>query len=533
MRLWVIVLAACVHAGAIPSAPGMGVVHHAIATSSPEAQRHFDAGLALAYGFNFDEAIFEFMAAGHADPSCAMCWWGMAYAGGPNINETDKQWPFAHELAMRAAALAKTPLEKALTDALTKRYAMAMGPLEPAKRNELQHAYAMAMRDVARQFPDDIDVMTLAAEALMIDTPPGTPGWKDGAPTSPNIPEAQALLERALAAAPNHIGAIHFYIHLVDNGPYQDRLGPYADRLGALAPGAGHLVHMASHVYLHVGRYADAEDANRRAIEADKRFLARSNPTSVYAMFAGHPKEFLWHVLLWEGERAEAVKYAGEVAESHRQMGMMGDPHAEDGAATYLPLTYIRFGMWDEALALPDPIGPSSGIVVNYARGLALVAKDKLDDAAKLPEAIRKAGEPQPAQPGGPPPELQAKHDEFRRLIADDAAAQLEAAIAQARGDMTTALERAHHAVEVEDKAPPIGEPPAWPLPARHRLGALLLAAGKADEAAQVYREDLKAHPHNGWALFGLAKALGTKQAWAEFEKAWARADVKLTASVY
>jgi tetratricopeptide (TPR) repeat protein len=290
---------------------------------------------------------------------------------------------------------------------------------------------------------------------------------------------------------------------------------------------------MASHVYLHVGRYADAEDANRQAIEADKRLLARTNPVSMYAMFSGHPREFLWHVLLWEGARAEAVKYAAIVAKDKAEMAMMGDPDAADSAATYLPLTYIRFGMWDEALTLPEPIGPRTGIVVNYARGLALVAKGKLDDAAKLPEAIRKAGEPQPAQPGGPPPDLEVKIDEFRKQIADDAAAQLEAAIALAKGDLPAALERARHAVEAEDKAPPLGEPPAWPLPARHRLGALLLAAGKRDEAVTVYREDLRAHPHNGWALLGLAQALGTKQAQAEFDAAWTRADVKPAASVY
>jgi tetratricopeptide (TPR) repeat protein len=525
MRWSIVVLAACVHAAAIPPAPGMGTIHHSIATASPAAQRHFDAGLALAYGFNFDEAIYEQMAAGHADPTCAMCWWGMAYAGGPNINETEKQWPFAHEVALRAASLANTPLERALTAALVKRYPMAMGPAD-------HHAYAVAMQQVARAFPDDVDVLTLTAEALMLDTPAGTPPWKDGVATSPNIPEAQALLERALAAAPNHIGAIHFYIHLVDNGPFQDRLGRYADRLAALAPGAGHLVHMASHVYLHTGRYAEAEDANRRAIEADRRFLARSNPVSAYAMFTGHPKEFLWHVLLWEGARREAVKYAAEVAEQHRaMMSMEGDPNAADSAETYLPLTYIRFGMWQEAAKLADPVGPRTGIVVNFARGLALVASGKLDEAATLPAAIRRAGEQ--AAPGAGPPALEAKVGEFRRLIADDAAAQLEAAIAQARGDMTAALERARHAVEVEDRAPPLGEPPAWPLPARHRLGALLLAAGKRDEAAQVYREDLKAHPNNGWALLGLAQALGTRDARAAFDAAWARADVHPPASVY
>jgi tetratricopeptide (TPR) repeat protein len=489
----------------------MGTVHFGIATSSPVAQRHFDAGLALAYGFNFDEAEYELLFAAHADPSCAMCWWGMAYAGGPNINEPEKLAPFAHDLALRAAALARTPRERALTAALVKRYPMAMPPAN-------RHAYAEAMRGVARQFPDDADVATLAAEALMLDAP--APGWKDGVPTSPNIPQAQRLLEHALAMEPHHIGAIHFYIHLLDGGPDEDRLGPYADELGRLAPGAGHLVHMSSHVYLHLGRYADAEDANRRAIEADRRFLARSKPGTTYAMFTEHPKEFLWHVLLWEGARSEAVKWAAIVADHKR---MMSEPDAADRAGTYLPLTYIRFGMWDDALTLPDPVGPRTGIVVNFARGLALVAKGKLDDAAKLPAKICSAGETYAADANMP----------FRVAIAGDAAAQLEAAIAQARGDLATAIERARDAVKLEDLAPPVGEPPAWPLPARHRLGALLLAAGKRDEAAAVYREDLKAHPHNGWALLGLAQALGTKQAWAEYEHAWTHADVKPPASVY
>ena len=531
MRLWVLLLTACVHAGAVPSVRGMGHVHRAIDTSSAAAQQHFDAGLALAYGFNFDEAAYELNVASHADPSCAMCWWALAYVMGPNINEPSKQFPMALELAQRAAALARTPVEKAITAALVKRY--DMNPqVDPARRTQLHHAYAEAMRAVAGQYPDDLDVLVLATEALMIDTPVG-PNWTkpDGKPSSPNIIAGKQLLEHALARAPEHIGAIHYYIHLLDDGPYQELTLPYADKLGKLAPGAGHLVHMPSHVYLHVGRWADAEDANHHAIEADAAYLKTAIPKSNYAMFTGHPKDFLWYVLLWEGERAQAVALARELSSQMIDM----DPGAPDWTQTYLPYTYLRFAMWDEALALPDPKGPSSGVAVHFAKGLAYAAKGKLDDAAHEAELTRKAPELPPLAPPDPgtPPEYLARLHDYRADVSESAAKTIEAAIAEARGDRTTAIALLRDAVAAEDKAPVMGEPPAWPLAARHRLGAALLAAHEPAEAAVVYREDLARHPHNGWALFGLATALdaqhdpGAKAAWQEFTTAWGRADVK------
>jgi tetratricopeptide (TPR) repeat protein len=520
MRLWVLILAACVHAGTIPSVRGMGHVHRAIETSSPEAQRHFDAGLVLAYGFNFEEAAYEFAVARHADPACAMCWWGLAYIMGPNINDPGKQFPMALDLAQRAAALAKTPVEKALTAALVHRYSMA-GPPQ-------HHAYAEAMRGVAQQFPDDLDVLVLATEALMIDTPVG-PNWSNGKPLSPNITAGKQLLEHALARDANHIGAIHYYIHLLDDGPYQELTLPYADRLGTLAPGAGHLIHMPSHVYLHVGRWADAEDANHHAIAADAEYLNTGIPKGEYAGFTHHPKDFLWYVLLWEGERAQAVALARELSSAMEDM----DPSAPDWTQTYLPYTYVRFAMWDEALALPDPKGPASGVAIHFAKGLALAAKGKLDDAATEADLTRKAADLPPLVPPDPNDPHAARTLEFRKQIADSAAKTIEAAIAEARSDRTAAIALLRDAVAAEDKAPVLGEPPAWPLSARHRLGAVLLADGKPADAAAVYREDLAKHPHNGWALWGLATALdaqhdpGAKAAWQEFTTAWARADVK------
>lgn len=541
MRFWVVFLAACAHLAAIPTLPRMGHVHRTIATTSPVAQRHFDAGLALAYGFNYDEAAFEFEIALRVDPTCAMCWWGLGYVAGPNINDDGKQSPGAYPAAERAARFAARPVEKALTAALTKR--LAANTMQYATRPQLHHAYAEAMREVARQFPEDVDVLVLATEALMVDTPRG-PLWSkpDGRPSSANILEAQRLVEHALALAPDHIGAIHFYIHLLDDGPFQERTLPYADKLARLAPGAGHLIHMPSHVYLHLGRWADADDANQRAIAADRHYLESAPRGTQYDELANHPKDFLWYVLMWEGARKRTLELARQLATT--PMSMMG-ADAGDSAGTYLPFTYIRFAMWDEALALPDPSGRASAVATHLARGLALVAKGKLADAAKEVAPIRDAGASRSIPREDAPPEAaavfdeQKRRDEFRRLTAESAALQVTAAIAEARGDHAAAITALHTAVASEDKAPSLGEPPAWPLSARHRLGAVLLAAGQPREAADVYREDLRRHPHNGWALFGLATALDAlhdPQAPAtrrEFEAAWARSDVKLRTSSF
>ena len=198
----------------------MGNIHHRIETTSPAAQTHFDAGLALAYGFNYDEAMVEFVEATHADPSCAMCWWGIAYTQGPNINAALKQYPPAYDIAVRANKLAKTPIEKALTRAMMARLSANSPMINYKLRAELDEAYLAAMQEAAKLAPDDVDVQTLLGEALMMATPPFIPGWKkDGTPAFPRIEESRRVLEQAVMRAPDHIGAIHFWIHIVDASP--------------------------------------------------------------------------------------------------------------------------------------------------------------------------------------------------------------------------------------------------------------------------------------------------------------------------
>lgn len=564
-------LAAC-HSKSAVEAPGTGLrlgsVHRAIRTKSPAAQAAFDRGLASLYGFNYDEARFQFAIAMRADASCAMCAWGYAMASGANINAPEKQWPGARTAADRMEEIAVEPVEKALAEALDARFTakhMEMMPVPMPERDKLNAAYTEAMRKVARQFPDDDDVQIAYVEALLIDTPRFVALWdKAGQPTTPHAMEARAATERVLARTPLSIGAIHYYIHVTDMGPYAGLCAPYAEKLGALAPDSGHLVHMPSHTFFYLGRYAEAEDVNRAAIAADKRLLDRTPPGTDYEMFTMHPEDFLQTVLFWSGQHDAAVKQVDESAAAHPPM-----PNPLGIAPPYFrALIAARYGRWDDALALPPPEGPLTTVGTLYAQGLALVAKGKLDEAAAKVAPIRAAIPPAPPPttpastppahhdhdtspaaappaapadtgPPGPPPEVLKRVNEIVSADAESAAAQLEAAIAFARGDKDKAIERAEAAVKAEDALSSEGELMTFPLPARQRLGAYYLAASRAADAERVYREDLKAHAENGWSLFGLATALDAQKrpdaaaTWERFKATWKRADTKLTSSVF
>ena len=560
-------LIAC-HSKPAVEAPGPGLrlgnVHRPIRTKVPAAQAAFDRGLAALYGFNYDEARFQFAAAMRADAGCAMCVWGYAMASGANINAPEKQWPGSRAAADRFDQLANEPVEKALAEALDARFApkhREMMPVPPAERETLNAAYAVAMRKIARAFPDDDDVQIAYAEALLIDTKRFMPLWdKAGQPTTPHAMEARAAIERVLARSPSSIGAIHYYIHITDMGPYAKLCEPYAEKLGALAPDAGHLVHMPSHTFLYLGRYADAEDVNRAAIAADRRYLDRAPPGMEYEMFTMHPEEYLVYVLFWSGQHAASRTQVEALETNHPPM-----PNPLGIGPGYIrALIAARYGRWDDALALPAPEGSLSAIGTHYAQGLALAAKGRLDEAAAKVGPIRAAIMPPPAapapppQPGehghghgdgatappgppemGPPPQFVQRMHEITTADAESAAAQLEAAIAFARGDKDRAIERAEAAVKAEDALSGEGELMSFPLPARQRLGAYYLAAGRAADAERVFREDLAAHAENGWSLFGLATALDAQKrpdaagVWERFRVTWKRADTKLTAPVF
>lgn len=520
-------------AAAVPASPpplftDLGSYHHPT-TCTPQAQPYFDQGLRLVYGFNHDEAVRAFNEAARRDPNCAMAYWGVALALGPNINlpldaERAKS---AHDALQRAVVLAPkaSPAEQAYIAALSARYAD-----DPtADRRGLDRAYADAMRQVAKQYPDDPDAATLFAEALM-DLRPWDLWSTDGQPR-PETPEIVATLEGVMQAHPDHPGANHYYIHAIEASPQPEKGLPSAERLRTLVPGAGHLVHMPAHIYIRTGRYADAAQANRQAIAADQRYIAAVQPAGVYPMmYYPHNIHFLWAAATMDGRSAEALQAARQVAanvppEMAREMPML---------EYFMPTPYFalaRFGRWQEILTEPPPPDDLlfNRAMWHYARGLAYAATGKSADAEGEETALKSLSE-------RIPPDRIVGDNQPAGLQLRLAALLLAGEIAARQGNCEAALPKLEEAVSVQDSLPYM-EPPPWYFPSRQALGAVFLQCGRAATAELVFREDLQRNPGNGWALYGLAQALRAQNAPdagavdAQFRQAWRDADVKLTSA--
>jgi tetratricopeptide (TPR) repeat protein len=512
--------------------PDLGEHQREVTTQSPEAQAFFNQGLALTYGFNHDEAARSYAKAGSLDPSCAMCWWGAAYTMGPNYNmpmladRAAAAWD-ALQWAQQAATKA-SPVEQALIGALAKRY---KGPeyVDPAAMQAYNRAYADAMREVAKQFPDDMDVQALFAEALMNINP-----WKLWTPAGDPGPETEEIvttLESVLAVMPEHPGANHYYIHAIEASKQPEKGLPAADRLGALVPGAGHLVHMPAHIYQRVGRYADASEANRRATEADQRYLDTVKPPGYYAMYLAHNYGFLAYSASMEGRSAESIEASRKSADQMPRDMVCGMPGMDFFQAEPL-FALVRFGQWDQLLTEPKP-DPKYQVLTalwHHAHGMALAATGAPTEAKVDLAAIQEIST-------SIPEEMLAGLNAGRRVL-ELAAKVLEARIAEIE-QSADAIALWQAAVSLEDQLA-YNEPADWFYPTRHYLGAALLDAGQPKDAIAVYEADLDKNPHNGWALFGLWQAqivakqgAKAKQTKLEFEQAWSRADIELTRTAY
>ena len=508
----------------------LGTYHQAITTSSREAQAYFDQGLRLVYAFNHLEAQRAFREATRLDPTCAMCYWGVAITYGSNYNsptDSDRERA-ASEAAERARALAPgaTERERATIGALGARHSSAPG----ADRDALDRAYADAMRQVARRFPDDPDAATFFADAMMNLRPWDL--WKaDGTP-QPGTEEIVQTLERVLAAHPDHPGANHLYIHAVEASPSPGRATASADRLVTLMPGAGHLVHMPVHIYLRVGRYAEAVAVNVAAAKADRAYFATTTPSDIYRMlYYPHNLDFIWLAASMQGRGAATIRAAREFASSvpAEMPAHMSDMETAPAAPLF---ALARFAHWTELLVEPAP--PTALPYVtgawHYTRGLAFAATGRGQEAARELaelEAVRQRVPPERTIAG------YFKTQEMLRLAAEALAGE----IAARGGDTGEAAVHFAEAVKIQD-GHWFTEPPPWYYPVRQSLGAALLAGGRAGPAEAVYREDLKRNPENGWSLFGLAQSLRAQGKSAEadevdarFRRAWAEADVTLTAS--
>lgn len=521
---------------ALPLFETFGDLHHDVASRVPLAQRYFDQGLRMAYGFNHEAAGRSFAEAARLDPQCAMCVWGQALVLGPNINlpMDPAHAKDATALAARAASLAATarPVDRALIQALQLRYADPA----PADRAPLDRAYAEAMAQVVAQFPEDDDAATLYAEALM-DLSPWAYWEKDGAPgqfTSRLLGE----LERVLARNPRHIGAMHYYIHATESSPAPQRAEPYADALAKLAPGSGHLVHMPAHTYIRVGRYHDATLTNLAATTADKDFLAMCRGSNgVYPLgYVPHNWHFATMTTGLTGSRTLARQAAEQTARRADRAAMGEAPMEFMQQFVVTPLlTQVRFGDWDAILAdtATSPELPYPAAIRHFARGMAQARKGALVDAAREADALHAiAIDPAMANVSF----FDINHADAVLRVAD---ALLRGELLRARGKHAQAIAALREAAAAED-ALAYNEPADWPLPVRPYLGAALLDAGNAKDAAAAFEQDLKTYPLNGWSLFGLAQAqqkLGQANAARETSQrqaaAWQWADAPLTAARY
>jgi tetratricopeptide (TPR) repeat protein len=515
-----------------PHWPNLGPTHREIATTVPEAQRYFDQGLVFCYGFNHDEAVRAFQAAQSLDPSCAMAFWGEAFALGPNINaplEDPKIAERAHQAAQKALALRdrEKGANQALIDAIVTRYATPA----PKDRKPLDRAFADAMRKAQRAFPQDPDVGALTAESLL-DLNPWETWHKNGEPKE-NTLEVVSLLEGVLKRHPDHILAIHLYIHAVEASPSPERAAPHADRLGALAPAAGHLVHMPAHIYINIARYRDAEEVNRKAVAVDRAYLNEVGMQGMYEFYRAHNHHFLVYAAMFQGRRAVAVGSARDLLSDIPAQWKENMAPAVDG---FMPVPWhamIRFGMWKEMLEEPMPEGPYpiAKTLYHYARGVALAATGKVDEAVKEQAAFEAAAKhvAPDAKIGinpAPPVIVVARH-----MLAGE--------LLYRQGKHAEAFAELRTAAESEDGLR-YDEPSPWMQPVRHALGALLLEQGKVEEAEAVYRADLAKHKENGWSLHGLAECLRrsgkadeAKAVEQRFATAWKDADVQLKASCF
>jgi len=512
---------------------GLGDFHRPATTKSAEAQKYFDQGMRYIWAFNHDEATRSFAKAAQLDPECAICYWGVSLTVGPNYNLPLLAEPRAavawDALQQAQHAVANTsPAERALITALAKRYTSA-APLDPATAGPLLTAYAAAMKAVARQYPDDPDIQVMAAEAAM--TSNAWKLWSLDGNAAPGTEDIVSTLELVLSKHPTHAGANHYYIHAIEASPHPERGIAAAQRLKGMMPAAGHIEHMPAHIYQRIGHYEAAASANRSGIAADLIYFEQARPPDYYAMYTGHNYQFLALSTAMQGSKAETLKAVQKSREVMPDEMLLAMP----GADWYVAEQYaglIRFGMWDDILTEPPPNPKLPGLhgAYLYATASALAAKSKIDLAkTRLGELKAFAGTVADDSAG-----LNSLKDVLAIAILT-----VQARIAAAEKKPDEAISLLGEAVAKEDQLA-YDEPGDWFVPGRHLLGAMLLEANRAAEAERAYRDDLARYSENGWALFGLARALEAQgktadavEARKRSEAAWVRADIPLTASAF
>jgi tetratricopeptide (TPR) repeat protein len=500
---------------------GLGDLHHPVSTTNTEAQQFFDQGLRLIYAFNHDEAARSFHKATELDPKLAIAYWGIAEAVGPNYNDpaSEDRFKQAHDAIQKAVDLSgnASEAERGYIQAMAKRFpADSKADLRTAAEN-----YRDAMREVVKNNPDDLDAATLFAESGM-DLHPWGLWHKDGTPEA-GTEEIVATLESVMKRDPNHLGAIHYYIHAVEASNSPERALAGANRLAALAPAAGHIVHMPAHVYIRTGDYAAAVKTNEEAAVADRTYIKNSGVQGIYPMmYYSHNLHFIAMCAAMTGDYVESIKAADMLA-AHVAPAVKDMPGLE-GFMTIPMAVNVRFHKWDAILAMKQPAAEMQTATGfwHFARGMALAGKGKIIEAEVEYKIVAEAERATLPDVVFTMP-INNKTKDILKIAEDVLGAQ----IALAKKDSASTVAALRDAVVVQDKLN-YNEPQDWFFPVRESLGGALLMAGDTKAAEQVFREDLARNQRNPRSLFGLNQALKAQDrnsdAWfveQEFRKAW------------
>ena len=480
---------------------GLGDLQHPVSTKNAEAQQFFDQGLRLIYAFNHDEATRSFARAAELDPKLAMAYWGIAEAVGPNYNDPASEDRFrqAHQAIQTAVDLSPnaSSSERAYIHAMALRFPADI----TTDRRKAAEAYHDAMRELVKQYPDDLDAATLFAESGMNLHPWGL--WHpDGTPEA-GTEEIQVTLESVLRRDPDHMGAVHYYIHTVEASPNPERALAGANKLASLAPAAGHIVHMPAHVYIRTGDYAAAIKTNEEAAAVDQSYINASGVQGIYPlMFYSHNLHFVAACASMNGNYPEAKKYADRLA---AHVGPhVGEMPPIEGFMTVPMAVDVRFHRWDEILQTrqPAPAMKTTTVFWHFSRGMALAGTKKIDEAEMELKIVSEAEASTPPDVVFAMPANNRAKDIMK--IAIDV---LGARIALERKDPASTIAKLTAAVALQDSLK-YGEPPDWFFPVRESLGAALFMNGDAVGAERVFRADLNINPRNPRSLFGLVEAL-------------------------
>lgn len=509
---------------------GLGTYNRPVTTTSKQAQRYFDQGMAFTFGFNHDEAVKSFQAAAKADPKCAMIYWAIANAYGPNINMpmvSPDHAKGAWEAITKAQALSKnaSPVERALIQAQAKRFANP----QPEDRSSLDRAYANAMREVWKAFPRDADVGALFAESLM-DLRPWDLWTLDGKPKDVT-PEVLRTVDSVLKLAPNHPQGLHLKIHSNEASLTPEKALNAANRLRNLQPALGHMVHMPSHIDIRVGHWHEAEIANRKAIIADTAYRKAAGKLGLYRGYITHNYHMFTFAAMMLGQGDLAIKTMDEGVAVIPKDWAKEYASLVDGFMVMPISVRVRFGRWEEVLHAPDfpDYFPIARAMRRGARAIAYAA------TGRIPEAWKEQAEFEKLRKAVPQDAFFGNNAASTILKIDSHLVSGEILLGEKLYD--AAIEELKRAVAAEDQIR-YDEPPDWIQPTRHTLGAILVQVGRFKEAVPVYLEDLKRHPENGWALKGLTLAyrgLGDNKRATQYElrfkRAWKDADLDIGTS--